>query len=140
MIGVLTYLRSLLIFAFCGYLRHPGCTCTKGFKGPHCEFLDTDAFASASTTNKDGLDQDEGLVILLAIALLLLVALVGGALLRKHFASTAKQEDPLKEDPMDVDTQSGSGVVAEETVDMQSPGSSNTPSMEPREFQTVEII
>jgi hypothetical protein len=101
--------------------------------------------ASANQAKDDGLDQNEGLVVTLAVLMLLLVALIGGALLRRRCASSEKEEDSaMKEEPptpsSDTDTYIGSGAVAEETVDMQSPMGSDVPPMVAKDLQTVEII
>jgi hypothetical protein len=104
--------------------------------------LNIKAVAAANTqaADDDGLDQSGSLVVTLAVAMLLLVALVGGALLRKRF-NEKELDSGMKEDPStpssDDDAHFGSGAVADETVDMQSPMASVGP---PTDLQTVEII
>ena len=115
-------------------LRHPGCDCTKGFHGPHCEFLDTAALTTSNTqSQQNSLDQSQGLVIALAVAL---VMLVGGALILNRFSKGKEEDSGGKEDPT-ADTDAG---MREETVDMQSPTASSLPPMLDQDLQTVEII
>ncbi len=117
--------------------RHPGCTCPEGFKGPHCEFLESQEAAPASTQVEVEVKSNDGRVIVLAVALLGLVAVVGGTLLKRHFSGIEKDTGAVKEDPSSP-TSDDSGMVTEETVDMQSPGTS-LEHIE-KDLQTVEII
>lgn len=98
--------------------------------------MEAQAVAATSPPEQEVASND-GLVIVFAVALLSLVAVIGGAMLKRHFSGIDKGTGTVKEDPT-TPTSEDSGVVTEETVDMQSPQSS-LEHME-KDLQTVEII
>ena len=119
------------------HFRFPGCICPDGFKGPHCEFLEGTATSPASTstsTNKSG-----GLVIVLAVAMLLMAVLVAVTLLKKRWSGIERDTGLTKQKPSTPSSED-SGMVTEETVDMQSPGVTVDPLEKDLQLQTVEII
>lgn len=110
-----------LPFFSCAVTRHPGCTCPEDFSGPHCEFLQP-ASVSPAIQQDDNADTGNGPVVGLVIAMLLLVVLVAGSLLRKYLSRSQIEEDTSKVQPSTPDAWDISPEdTGDETVDMQSP-------------------